>query len=72
MDPKTLQDLAIVRAPDGRIVLKLYDQGLSSELEAVKTIAHELNHVRGYFSVGEFTSEASATAAETAAGKFFK
>jgi hypothetical protein len=57
----------IVRAPNGRIVLTLYDRGLRSPQDVVETISHELNHVRGYYRIGEFTSEAEAEAAAEAA-----
>jgi hypothetical protein len=42
----TIGGTFIERGPTGRFLLTLYEAGLRSEVEAVKTIAHELNHVR--------------------------
>jgi len=42
----------IVRSATGRFVITLTDTGLRSELDAVETIAHELNHVRSVLQYG--------------------
>jgi RHS repeat-associated protein len=63
---------ALVRGSTGRILLTLQDAGLASEQDAVETIAHELNHVRGVLTTGDVTSEAAAEAAATSAGQYFR
>ena len=68
----TFQSFKIVRAPDGRAIITLYDKGLTSEQAAVETIAHEINHIRGVFKTGMYTSEAAAEAAAEAAGRHLK
>jgi hypothetical protein len=68
MNQTTFAAYGIKLAPDGRIRLTLWDKGLRTEADAVETISHELNHVRGYLKTGEMSSAASAeAAAETAA-----
>ena len=59
-------------ASDSRFVMRLYDPGLASQRDAVMTIAHELNHVRGFLRSGAFTDENTAEAAAQLAGKFFR
>jgi RHS repeat-associated protein len=66
MDMETGDLYGIKRAVDGRIRLTLFDKGLRSEGDAVETIAHELNHVRGYLKTGSMSSEASAEGAAEA------
>ena len=62
----------IVRSADGRIVLTLGDSGLISTQAAVETISHELNHVRGFLSTGQMSSEAAAEAAAQTARPYIK
>jgi hypothetical protein len=50
----------------------MYDMGWASERDAVMTIAHELNHARGFFGPGLITSEGTAETAAELAGKFFR
>ena len=46
-----------------------WSRALASEVDAVKTIAHELNHVRGFLKRGRMTPEGVAeTAAQLAGG----
>jgi hypothetical protein len=66
-NPNTLEAGDLSRADDGRIRLTLYDKGLRSADDAVQTISHELNHVRGFMKTGEMSSEASAEAAAESA-----
>ena len=68
----TLESFKIVRAPDGRAIINLYDNALTSLRAAVETIAHEINHIRGVFKTGAYTSEEAAEAAARAAGQHFK
>lgn len=68
----TLESFKIVRTPDGRAIIKLYDNALTSQRAAVETIAHEINHIRGVFKRGIYTSEEAAEAAARAAGQHFK
>ena len=63
---------ALVRGAGGRIALTLQDAGLASEQDAVETIAHELNHVRGVLNNGFVTDEPTAEAAAQAAGRYFR
>jgi RHS repeat-associated protein len=63
---------ALIRGSSGRIALTLKDPGLASESDAVQTIAHELNHVRGVFSTGEVTDEPTAETAAQAVARFFR
>jgi hypothetical protein len=62
----------LVRTATGRIQLSITDLGLQSERDAVETIAHELNHVRGVFNAGIQTTEDAAEIAAGWAGLFFK
>lgn len=56
-------------APDGRIRLTLWDKGLRSDADAIETISHELNHIRGFLKNGVLSSEVSAEKAAEAASK---
>jgi hypothetical protein len=62
----------ILRAPNGKFILTLTDNGLASSQNAVKTIAHELNHIRGILHKGEVTTEVIAEGAAASAGNYFK
>ena len=72
LNVKTLEPYGILRSPNGRIRLTLYDKGLRSPLDAAQTIAHELNHVRRFLKTGQMSSEASAEAAAEALGLFWR
>ena len=61
-----------VRTPSGRIRLTLQDSALRSELDAVQTIAPELNHLRRLLRFGEVSEERIAEAAAESAGKYFR
>lgn len=63
---------ALVRGPTGRIILTLKDPGLASEVDALETVAHELNHIRGVLRSGLVTDESRAEAAARAAGRYFR
>ena len=63
---------ALVRGAGGRIALTLQDAGLASEQDAVETIAHELNQIRGVLANGVVTDEPTAEAAAQAAGRYFR
>lgn len=63
---------ALFRTSSGRIALTLKDPGLASESDAVQTIAHELNHVRGALARGAVTDEPTAEAAAQAAARFLR
>ena len=65
----SFESFRITRAPDGRAIITLYDNALSSESAAVETIAHELNHVRSVLRFGTISSEEAAEAAAQAAGR---
>jgi RHS repeat-associated protein len=60
------------RGATGKIIVTLRDGGLASEREAVITIAHELNHVRGLLRSGQTTPEPVAERAGQLAGRFFR
>jgi hypothetical protein len=62
----------LVRSSSGRIRLRLTDLALQSELDAVQTVAHELNHVRGCLRRGMVSDEADAEAAARRAGQYFR
>jgi hypothetical protein len=63
---------AIWRGATGKIVMGLSDLGLSSRQAIVETVAHELNHVRGWLKTGTFSPEASAEGAAEAARPFVR
>jgi len=71
LNVRTAQPYGILRAPNGKIRLTLFDKWLRSELDAVQTISHELNHVRRFLKTGYMSSEASAEAAAEAASQFW-
>jgi hypothetical protein len=65
----------ILRAENGRFILTLTDPGLTSEEDAVNSIAHELNHVREILGgpPGTFIEdESSATNAGYLAQRYFR
>jgi len=71
LNVRTAQPYGILRAPNGKIRLTLFDKWLRSELDAVQTISHELNHVRRFLKTGYMSSEASAEAVAEAASQFW-
>ncbi|MBN2209630.1 MAG: hypothetical protein JW759_10095, partial [Candidatus Coatesbacteria bacterium] len=70
---KTAETLGeLRRAPDGRIIITLTDNGLASEKDAVETIAHEVNHIREHFKTGNILNEGAAERSAKTAGEFFR
>jgi RHS repeat-associated protein len=62
----------LIRGSTGRILVTLQNAGLASERDAVMTIAHELNHIRGVLAGGAPTEHAIAEGAARLAGLFFR
>ena len=64
--------MADVGNDDGRILITLQDRGLASERDAVETIAHEINHIRGILKTGILSEESAAENAAEKAREFFR
>lgn len=62
----------LLRGPDGRIIMILYDSGLTNERKSVGSIAHELNHARSVLRTGQMSSEGTAEISAMYAEAFFK
>jgi hypothetical protein len=69
---KPYNTIGLARTSTGQFKLTLYDKGLRSPQDAVETIAHELNHVRGFLQTGATSTEGSAEAAAEAAAPFVR
>jgi hypothetical protein len=69
---KTFSVATPMRTSSGRFIIELTPMGLRDERTSLATIAHELNHIRGYLANGIASSEEAAEAAAQLALKYFR
>jgi hypothetical protein len=62
----------VTRESDGGFSIRIGRDAMQSEEELANTIAHELNHIRGYLANGIASSEETAEAAAQLALKYFR